>query len=491
VLNFLHVLLPHDPYNYLPSGSVYPGGGVDGMLGKVWTKDDFLPSVAYQRYLLQVGYADRELGRLVAQLKSQGIYESALIVVTADHGKSFRPGFATRSISPDARESASDLLQVPLFLKLPGLAKVAKSDRRVLTVDILPTIADVLGTKLPWKTDGTSMIGESFPDRSTLDVPVIHDSAQSMTFDVGALTSYPRLRWKLNTFGSRTSLDRIAIADPYSQLIGKSIAELPIRESASPLRIESDQLSLFENVRLHAGEVPSLMTGFIKAPEPVQGMVRLAITLNGIVEVTTHTTAWEGSPLYFTAMLPEPAFRDGHNSVEFFTIQEQNGRVVLEPTLVSVQEQVNLTQDSSEGERLTSTSGATYRIRNPAKVAGHVDRIDRQASWFNVAGWAIDPEQLAPASRIVLLVNGKQAYSGKPGHSRLDLPKVFGTPNVTESGFSFRIPQESLPSGASLRLFALSESGGASELPLARAAQDTIVKLSQEALTGSHALSNQ
>jgi hypothetical protein len=474
VLNFLHVLLPHDPYNYLPSGSMYPGGRVDGMNGKVWTTETFLPTFAYQRYLLQVGFADRELGRLVAQLRSQGVYDSALIVVTADHGKSFRPGFAKRSISPDATESAPDLLQVPLFLKLPGLAKGAKSDRRVLTVDILPTIADVLGTELPWKSDGTSMIAESFPDRPTLQVPVIHEPARTMTFDVEALASYPRLRWKVETFGSRTPLDRIAIADPHSHLLGKSIAELPIRESASPLRIESDQLSLFDNVKLHEGAVPSLMTGRVKAPGPVTGMVRLAIALNGIVQVTTHTTEWEGSPLYFTAMLPEPAFRDGRNSVEFFAIEEQNGHVVLESILVPVQEQVNLIRDSSEGEHLRSTSGATYRIRRQRKVAGHIDRIDLQASSYNFVGWAIDPERLTPASRIVLLVNGKQVYSGKPTNTRLDLPKVFGTQNVADSGFSFQIPQDSLPSGASPRLFALSESGGASELPLGRAAQDTL-----------------
>ena len=38
---------------------------------------------------------------------------------------------------------------------LRGLTRGRIIDRRVTTVDILPTIADVLGVRLPWKTDGS------------------------------------------------------------------------------------------------------------------------------------------------------------------------------------------------------------------------------------------------------------------------------------------------------------------------------------------------
>src|SRR5918995_3271908 len=115
-LHFLHILLPHDPYLYLPSGTMYPGGNTEGLVDRIWVEDDQLPKLGYQRYLLQVGYVDTMIGELVARLKAAGLYDSALIVITADHGKSFRPGQPKRTLAEAVRSNAADLLQVPLFM---------------------------------------------------------------------------------------------------------------------------------------------------------------------------------------------------------------------------------------------------------------------------------------------------------------------------------------------------------------------------------------
>ena len=64
---------------------------------------------------LQLGYADRVLGRLVAHLRETGLYDKALLVVTADHGISFRAGEKRRPLS-DA--NLQDIAYVPLFVKL-------------------------------------------------------------------------------------------------------------------------------------------------------------------------------------------------------------------------------------------------------------------------------------------------------------------------------------------------------------------------------------
>ena len=47
-----------------------------------------------QRHLLQLAYVDSLIGDLVQELKAQGIYDDALVVLTADHGISFEPGGA-------------------------------------------------------------------------------------------------------------------------------------------------------------------------------------------------------------------------------------------------------------------------------------------------------------------------------------------------------------------------------------------------------------
>ena len=92
---FKHVLLPHVPWQYYPSGRSYrrfapePIPGSNSELG-FWVP--WLVKVSYQRHLLQLGMADRLLGELVARLRGTGLYRDALVMVVADHGIGFRVG---------------------------------------------------------------------------------------------------------------------------------------------------------------------------------------------------------------------------------------------------------------------------------------------------------------------------------------------------------------------------------------------------------------
>ncbi len=69
-LYFLHAVVPHHPWQFLPSGQRYlldqeraPGSASPG-----WGEDEWLVSQAMQRHLLQAQYADTELGRIVDSL---------------------------------------------------------------------------------------------------------------------------------------------------------------------------------------------------------------------------------------------------------------------------------------------------------------------------------------------------------------------------------------------------------------------------------------
>lgn len=88
-LDFLHILLPHIDWVTLPSGQRYSSQLFATSPG-TWPKDPYISATAYQRHLLQVGYTDRVLGQIVGRLEDEGTYERSLIVVTADHGISFK-----------------------------------------------------------------------------------------------------------------------------------------------------------------------------------------------------------------------------------------------------------------------------------------------------------------------------------------------------------------------------------------------------------------
>ncbi len=156
-VHFAHLILPHSPWRFMPSGHQYPGEySVEGRdRSGVWTTQEWPVLHAHQRHLLQVQYTDRLLGKLLRRLDETGIYDRALIVVVADHGAGFVPGQSARKVTAD---NVADIARVPLLVKLPGQTTPKVDLRTARTVDILPTIADVLGIQVPWKLDGTLVV---------------------------------------------------------------------------------------------------------------------------------------------------------------------------------------------------------------------------------------------------------------------------------------------------------------------------------------------
>ena len=148
-LYFLHTLTPHMPFEYTPAGTRYVAPDYQSRQARgerlFLRSDPWFPLVLQQRHLLQVGFVDRFIGNLMDRLRAQGIYDESLIIVTADHGSSFRHGKPRRSV---ARDDPADVILVPLIMKLPQQKTGAIIDRNVETIDIVPTIADVLSTAI-------------------------------------------------------------------------------------------------------------------------------------------------------------------------------------------------------------------------------------------------------------------------------------------------------------------------------------------------------
>ena len=82
----------------------------------------------------------------------QGMYDKTLFVVTADHGMSFKPGEFGRRQATNG--NVDQVLWVPLFIKAPGQDEGQVNERNWEHVDLVPTVADMLGIKVPWEMDG-------------------------------------------------------------------------------------------------------------------------------------------------------------------------------------------------------------------------------------------------------------------------------------------------------------------------------------------------
>jgi Sulfatase len=332
-LHFLHILLPHALWEYLPSGKKYtlPEVGIRGVVGtnergedpNRWTDDKWAVIQGYQRHLLQVGLVDHLLGYLLDHLKAVGLYDPALIVITADHGASFRPNDSRRTPTPT---NYPDIMAVPLFMKLPYQKEGKISDRNVETIDILPTIADILKVKMPWKVDGRSALDESAPEK-TMKI-IFTDPGEKLVFDSRMEAKYEALEQKLRLFGSGSRPDGLFKIGAHSELIGQPVSEIGAISDA-PVEWELDSGPYFNHVDFTAPLVLTHITGRVQRLRPGSDRpLNLAIAVNGRVRAETETH-WVDGQERFSAVVPESSFQPGHNDVGIFVLSQSNGRLAL------------------------------------------------------------------------------------------------------------------------------------------------------------------
>jgi len=142
-----HLWHPHAPYE--PPTDCQPFS---------WSSDDPLADVV-SRYDGEIRYTDGEIGRIVQALRAAGIYDETLVVVTSDHGEIMGEDrlvmghrFNTSHI-----DLGDECLNVPLVLRRPGVVPAGRSDALAQQTDILPTVAELAGWRLPRAVDGISL----------------------------------------------------------------------------------------------------------------------------------------------------------------------------------------------------------------------------------------------------------------------------------------------------------------------------------------------
>ena len=144
-------LFPTSPGSTCPRESPTTSRGRSaGSLKRALGQTVVAAAQGYQRYLLQLGYVDSMLGRLMRRMRAEKLYDRSMIVVTADHGISFRSDVSRRVVGP---ENVGDIANVPLFVKLPG-QQSGHLDAAPVTTDILPTVADTVGVRLAGDMNG-------------------------------------------------------------------------------------------------------------------------------------------------------------------------------------------------------------------------------------------------------------------------------------------------------------------------------------------------
>lgn len=297
-LYFIHVLLPHSPWQYLPSGRRYAIRQSPGWNAReVWTTNDAGVLQFWQRHLLQVGLVDRLLGELTARLRKTGLYDRSLLVVAADHGISFRAGEKRR---PASAANLADLAYVPFLLKEPGQQRGRLVADPVRTIDVLPSIADALGVRIPWRVDGRSALAARRPPPR--DVVVVKDGGERLVASAGRLAARhdAALARQLAAFGSGEPLSTVYAIGRYRALLGRRLAAMTVGPPEG--RVELDRIELSN---------PTQVSGRVRAAGRAQDV---AVVVGGRVAAVAPVAEKR-----FWALVPGPAFMSG-GEVRIFTV---------------------------------------------------------------------------------------------------------------------------------------------------------------------------
>jgi hypothetical protein len=314
---FKHSLLPHVPFQYMPSGRRYntrPHEPIPGLVDEPSWGSDFLIAQAYQRHLLQLAFADRLLGTMIRRLKDKGLYDRALIVVTADNGESFLHHGNRHEASP---QNVEDIADTPLIIKAPGQRDGRIDDRPARTIDILPTIADLLHIRLPWPVQGRSLWRRGA--RLPRSVVVFQRSGNRLRLPFPEFKRRVRasLDRKLRVFGPGDGRPPgIYGLGPDPALLGRSLGAAP----RGRVRARINGADAFHAVDLRSGFVPTLITGRISGPG-TPGRRDIAVAVNGRIAATGLSFELTGSRTEnFSALVPQSYFHHGANRVQILTL---------------------------------------------------------------------------------------------------------------------------------------------------------------------------
>jgi Sulfatase len=329
-MHLLHLLLPHPPWRYLPSGTEYNDKSF-AVAHKTEQAPAAVVQLDHQRHLLQVAYTDRLLGQVMDKLKAVGMWDKALVVLGADHGRGWVPGEQPRYLSAG---NAPDLMWVPQFIKAPGQRRGRVDDRNWEQVDLLPTVADLVGIRVPWRMDGRSQAGPPARRRSDkwfYDLPgrrEVRDGPANFTRVLAGVTD--------TLARAQEGLHGLYRFGRSADLIYRDPATIaPI--GASPVSAALDDHKQYRRVDPASGRVPALVSGTLAVPPPAGSTV--LVTVNGRVGGASELFPGRpGEPAdHFGVITPDFLWRpgDGHRQLQLYLLAPGGGQPRLQPVALS------------------------------------------------------------------------------------------------------------------------------------------------------------
>lgn len=111
------------------------------------------PTTRSDLYDAEIFFMDSQIGRLFEWLRAEGAYEETVVVVVSDHGQGLGDhGWAQHRLLYEEQ------IRAPLILRLPGGPAGRVVTEVARTIDIMPTVLDLIGVETPASVEGASLL---------------------------------------------------------------------------------------------------------------------------------------------------------------------------------------------------------------------------------------------------------------------------------------------------------------------------------------------
>lgn len=160
---FINYMEPHDGVEYIPEPFYSMYGFKKSEYDKIFEGFDQSKIVHFEGEVTpaqqemfvkllarRVYFLDHHIGKLLAKLKADGVYEDSFIIITSDHGElnGEHNSFGHNT------DLYNELIWVPMIVKYPGAAKTGFSNRTVQSIDIMPELLKHLNIPISEEIQG-------------------------------------------------------------------------------------------------------------------------------------------------------------------------------------------------------------------------------------------------------------------------------------------------------------------------------------------------
>jgi len=311
--SMLHIKQPHQPWKYSVEGRSYNESPIDQLSRGTgpWIVGPNGIAVTQQRHMVQAGFADTLLGNAIARMKKVGVWNKAMVIVTADHGISFEgEGVPQRRGSELSLGSTAN---PPLMIKYPGQTRPRVDRRHAMTLDIVPTIARQIRIDGMYSTEGLPLQGP-LPTRS---VEISDVGSETYVAQMPEVIS--QRRRAVQTIERRFGDGPLYTLGPAPELIGKRVPA-NLRPTPDGVSASLDEPEKWDPWQPGEGNVPMFVTGQTGG---LRSGVTLAVAINGVVRGTTKSFGFNGATHF--GVLVDPAFiQPGVSGVGIYLVKAEN-----------------------------------------------------------------------------------------------------------------------------------------------------------------------